>query len=109
INDLSDFTAELGLTGPVVSVGHDWGGLISLGWANRHREQLAGVVLTNTAVHPSGFSLPPALQLALHPAVHKWGTTTSSAFLRVTHGLAQPALADDVRAAFMAPYKTVSR
>ncbi|WP_269938886.1 alpha/beta fold hydrolase [Arthrobacter sp. HY1533] len=109
INDLSDFTAELGLTGPVVSVGHDWGGLISLGWANLHREQLAGVVLTNTAVHPSGFSLPPALQLALHPAVHKWGTTTSSAFLRVTHGLAQPALADDVRAAFMAPYKTVSR
>lgn len=109
INDLSDFTDALGLEGPVVSVGHDWGGLISLGWANRHRDQLAGVVLTNTAVHPSGLSLPPALQLALHPAVHKWGTTTSSAFLRVTHGLAQPALADEVRAAFMAPYKTVSR
>lgn len=109
INDLSDFTDALGLTGPVVSVGHDWGGLISLGWATRHREQLAAVVLTNTAVHPAGFALPPALKLALHPAVHKWGTTTSSAFLRITHGLGQPSLADDVRDAFMAPYKTVAR
>ena len=109
ITDLSDFTAGLGLTGPVVSVGHDWGGIISLGWALAHPGQLAGVVLTNTAVHPAGFALPPALRLALHPAVHKWGTTTSSAFLRVTHGLAQPALGDGVRAAFMAPYRSVSR
>ena len=109
ITDLGDLTDALALTGPVVSVGHDWGGVISLGWATRHREQLAAVVLTNTAVHPAGFSLPPALQLALHPAVHKWGTTTSTAFLRVTHALAQPALAPDVRAAFMAPYTTVAR
>ena len=109
ITDLSDFTADLGLDGPIVSVGHDWGGLISLGWATRHKDQLAAVVLTNTAVHPAGFSLPPALQLALHPAVHKWGTTTSSAFLRVTHNLAQPALADEVRDAFMAPYRSVAR
>ncbi|WP_245934585.1 alpha/beta fold hydrolase [Arthrobacter psychrolactophilus] len=109
INDLSDFTDALALSGPVVSVGHDWGGLISLGWATRHREQLAAVVLTNTAVHPAGFSLPPALKLALHPAVHKWGTTTSTAFLRITHGLGQPSLAEDVRDAFMAPYKTVAR
>ena len=109
ITDLSDFTADLGLTGPIVSVGHDWGGIISLGWATRHKDQLAAVVLTNTAVHPAGFALPPALQLALHPAVHKWGTTTSSAFLRVTHSLAQPALAEDVRDAFMAPYRSVAR
>lgn len=109
ITDLTDFTAELGLAGPVVSVGHDWGGLISLGWALAHPSQLAAVVLTNTAVHPAGFSLPPALKLALHPAVHKWGTTTSSAFLRVTHGLAQPALGDGVRAAFLSPYRSVAR
>ncbi|WP_239437065.1 alpha/beta fold hydrolase [Arthrobacter alpinus] len=109
INDLADFTDALALTGPVVSVGHDWGGLISLGWATRHREQLAAVVLTNTAVHPAGFALPPALKLALHSAVHKWGTTTSTAFLRITHGLGQPSLTEDVRDAFMAPYKTVAR
>ncbi|MFD1214543.1 alpha/beta fold hydrolase, partial [Arthrobacter sp. GCM10027362] len=109
IRDLGDLTDALGLTGPVVTVGHDWGGIISLGWATRHRGQLAGVVLTNTAVHPAGFPIPAPLQLALHPAVHRWGTTRSDAFLRVTHALARPALAREVRAAFMAPYRSAAR
>lgn len=109
ITDLGDLTAELGLEGPVVTVGHDWGGLISLGWALGHRDQLAAVVLTNTAVHPGGFEVPAALQLALHPAVHQWGTTTSAAFLRVTHALAQPVLEKGVRRAFMAPYLNAAR
>ena len=109
ITDLSDLTAELGLDGPVVTVGHDWGGIISLGWALAHRRSLAGVVLTNTAVHPAGFSLPPALRLALHPAVHSWGTVSTDAFIRVTHALAQPALAPEVRRAFAAPYRGAGR
>jgi acyl-CoA synthetase (AMP-forming)/AMP-acid ligase II/pimeloyl-ACP methyl ester carboxylesterase len=110
INDLGDLTAALGLDGPVVTVGHDWGGVISLGWALAHQEQLAGVVLTNTAVHqPAGSAIPPALRLALHPAVHKWGTTTSDAFLRVTHSLAHPPLPADIKNAYMAPYRGASR
>ncbi|WP_371416505.1 alpha/beta fold hydrolase [Pseudarthrobacter sp. NIBRBAC000502770] len=110
INDLGDLTEALSLAGPVVTVGHDWGGVASLGWALAHSDQLAGVVLTNTAVHqPAGFPLPPALRLALHPAVHRWGTTTSDAFLRVTHSLARPPLPADVRSAFMAPYRGAAR
>lgn len=109
IRDLSDLTAALELDGPVVTAGHDWGGIISLGWALQHRRNLAGVVLTNTAVHPAGFSLPPALRLALHPAVHGWGTVSTDAFLRVTHALAQPALAPEVRRAFAAPYRGTAR
>ncbi|MET3811895.1 alpha/beta fold hydrolase [Arthrobacter sp. UYEF3] len=110
INDLGDLTAALGLAGPVVTVGHDWGGVISLGWALAHPQQLAGVVLTNTAVHqPAGSPIPPALRLALHPAVHRWGTTTSDAFLRVTHSLAHPPLPAAVRGAFMAPYRGAGR
>ncbi|OAE02172.1 alpha/beta fold hydrolase [Arthrobacter sp. OY3WO11] len=110
INDLGDLTDALALDGPVVTVGHDWGGVISLGWALAHPRQLAGVVLTNTAVHqPSGSPIPPALRLALHPAVHRWGTTTSDAFLRVTHSLARPPLAPEVRRAFMAPYAGAGR
>ncbi|MCP2046727.1 UNVERIFIED_ORG: acyl-coenzyme A synthetase/AMP-(fatty) acid ligase/pimeloyl-ACP methyl ester carboxylesterase [Paenarthrobacter nicotinovorans] len=110
INDLGDLSDALDLQGPVTTVGHDWGGVISLGWALAHQEQLAGVVLTNTAVHqPSGSSIPPALQLALHPAVHRWGTTSSDAFLRVTHSLAQPPLPADVRKAYMAPYRGAQR
>lgn len=110
IQDLGDLTDALALDGPVVSIGHDWGGVVSLGWALAHQHQLAGVVLTNTAVHqPAGSSIPPALRLALHPAVHKWGTTTSDAFLRVTHSLAHPSLPADVRNAYMAPYRGASR
>ncbi|MGW9405419.1 alpha/beta fold hydrolase [Arthrobacter sp. NPDC055585] len=109
ITDLGDLTRALNLTGPVVSVGHDWGGIISLGWALAHRKQLAGVVLTNTAVHPAGFSLPPALKLALHPAVHGWGTKSTDAFLRVTHSLARPALRPEIRQAYAEPYRTAAR
>ncbi|MDQ4046936.1 MAG: alpha/beta fold hydrolase, partial [Actinomycetota bacterium] len=110
INDLGDLTDALGLDGPVVTAGHDWGGAISLGWALAHPQHLAGVVLTNTAVHqPAGSAIPPALRLALHPAVHRWGTTTTDAFLRVTHSLAHPPLPADVRTAYMAPYRGASR
>ena len=109
ITDLGNLTDHLLVTGPVVTVGHDWGGVISLGWALRHRRQLAGVVLTNTAVHPAGFSLPPALKLALHPAVHGWGTKTTDAFIRVTHSLASPPLEREVHRAFAAPYRGASR
>ncbi|MER2137628.1 MAG: alpha/beta fold hydrolase, partial [Arthrobacter sp.] len=109
ITDLGDLTRTLELTGPVVSVGHDWGGIISLGWALAHRQQLTAVVLTNTAVHPAGFSLPPALKLALHPAVHSWGTKSTDAFLRVTHSLARPALRPEIRQAYTEPYRTAAR
>lgn len=110
INDLGDLTDALGLDGPVVTVGHDWGGVVSLGWALAHPRQLTGVVLTNTAVHqPADSGIPPALRLALHPAVHGWGTTTSDAFLRVTHSLAHPPLPADIRKAYMAPYRGAER
>lgn len=109
VNDLNDFTKALELSGPVTSIGHDWGGLISLGWALEHQDQLASVILTNTAVHPAGFELPPALKLATHPAVHSWGTKGTDAFLRVTHALAQPALKPEIRTAFMAPYTSANQ
>lgn len=110
INDLGDLTDALGLDGQVVTVGHDWGGVVSLGWALAHPQHVTGVVLTNTAVHqPSDSDIPPALRLALHPAVHKWGTTTSDAFLRVTHSLASPPLPADIRKAYMAPYRGAHR
>ncbi|HKU11564.1 MAG TPA: alpha/beta fold hydrolase [Sinomonas sp.] len=110
INDLGDLTDELGLEGSVFTVGHDWGGAISLGWALAHPELLAGVVLTNTAVHqPATAGIPPALRLALHPAVHGWGTTTSDAFVRVTLALARPPLPADVRKAYLAPYRGARR
>lgn len=91
IADLGDFTKALGLDEtdkPVVTLAHDWGGLVSFGWALEHREVLSGVMLTNTAVYHDGIeNIPAALRLAL--GVHEWGTHDSTAFIDVTLGLAQ--------------------
>ena len=42
VDDLAALTTALGVTGPVITVGHDWGGPISLAWSLAHREQLQG-------------------------------------------------------------------
>ena len=48
IDDLDALTTALAIDGPVVTVAHDWGGPISVGWALRHRDRLAAMVLANT-------------------------------------------------------------
>ncbi|MHA7219761.1 alpha/beta fold hydrolase [Arthrobacter sp. MDT1-48-3] len=107
ITDLEDFVAAVGLAGPVVTVGHDWGGVVSLGYADRNRRDLAGVILTNTAIHQDpARPIPAPLRLALAPGVHGLGTRTSTAFLDVTLSLARPALERGVRRAFRDPYRT---
>ncbi|MFV2116163.1 alpha/beta fold hydrolase [Micromonospora sp. LOL_025] len=110
IDDLTTVTEALGLTGPVVTVGHDWGGSISLGWALRHRDQLRGVVLTNTAVHqPSGSSAPTLIRLARLPGVLPAVTVRTPTFLQATLALANPWLPEPVREGYLAPYRTVDR
>ncbi|WP_454043640.1 alpha/beta fold hydrolase [Cellulosimicrobium sp. Marseille-Q8652] len=106
VADLGAFTDALGLAGPVVTLGHDWGGVVSLGWAVDHPDLLAGVALLNTAVHqPNGATLPAPLRLALAGPVHRVGTRTSRAFLDTTLALARPRLPADVAGAYRLPYR----
>lgn len=110
VAELGALTKELALEGPVVTAGHDWGGVVSLGWAVEHRDVLAGVVLLNTAVHlPVGDRPPAVLRPAMVPGIRTTSTVTTTAFLDMTLALAHPALARDVRAAFRAPYRTAHR
>jgi acyl-coenzyme A synthetase/AMP-(fatty) acid ligase/pimeloyl-ACP methyl ester carboxylesterase len=110
IDDLSALTAALGVTGPVVTAGHDWGGAVSLGWAVAHRDQLRGVVLANTAVHQPADSAAPALiRLARHPLLRGPSCAATPAFVRITGRLSRPALPADVRDALAAPYRTPAR
>jgi acyl-coenzyme A synthetase/AMP-(fatty) acid ligase/pimeloyl-ACP methyl ester carboxylesterase len=110
VNQLGALTDALGLHGPVVTVGHDWGGAISLGWALQHRDQLRGVVLTNTAVaQPDGASTPPLISLAKSRALLGASTVATPAFLAGTLRLAHPALPADVRDAYRAPYRGAAR
>ncbi|PTT20230.1 hydrolase, partial [Microbacterium sp. HMWF026] len=108
IADLDALIAELGIPGPIVTLGHDWGGPVSLGWAVENRERLAAVMALNTAVHhPEGARLPFALRVATARGMLAAGTTGTTAFLDVTLALAD--LDPAVRAAFRSPYATVAR
>lgn len=110
VRDLEDFVSALELRGPLITVGHDWGGVISAGFAERNRGNLSAVILTNTAVHQDpGSPIPAPLRLALNGAVHRLGTSITPAFLDTTLALARPKLAKGVRTAYRAPYLTPSR
>lgn len=110
VQDLDDLTRALGLTGPVVTFGHDWGGVVSLGWAVDHPELLAGVMLLNTAIHQSDTeAIPAPLRLALTRGVLGAGTVLTTAFLDTTLALGHPALPAAVKRAYRAPYRGPAR
>ncbi|MUN54148.1 alpha/beta fold hydrolase [Kocuria koreensis] len=110
VRDLGDFTRALGLddaAGPegVVTLSHDWGGLISQGWGMKHPDLHRGRIFTNTALHHAqGEEIPGALRLALHPAVHGKGTRSTTAFLDVTLSLHKGTWDPEVRKTFRSPY-----
>jgi olefin beta-lactone synthetase len=110
IDDLQTVTTALGLRGPVVTVAHDWGGPISLGWALRHQDHLAGIVLTNTAVHqPPGSPAPALIRLARTPGVLDAVCVRTPTFVRGTMALARPRLPRPVQHAYGAPYGSADR
>jgi acyl-CoA synthetase (AMP-forming)/AMP-acid ligase II/pimeloyl-ACP methyl ester carboxylesterase len=110
IADLTTVTTALGIDGPVVTVAHDWGGPISLGWALAHRDQIAGIVLMNTGVaRPDGVRVPPLIQAVRTKATLRTACVTTPAFLRGTLRLAHPSLPSPVRQGFLAPYRDRSR
>lgn len=110
IDDLSALTDELGLTGPVVTVAHDWGGPISLGWAERHQDHLAGIVLMNTAVdQPRRSRAPWLIRMVRARGILKTVCETTPTFIRATMALARPRLGKPIRDAYEAPYRKPHR
>ncbi|WP_256336085.1 alpha/beta fold hydrolase [Microbacterium sp. cf332] len=107
IADLGALVDDLALTGRLVTIGHDWGGPISLGWAVRNGDRVDAVSVLNTAVHhPAGMPLPAALRVAGARSLLAATTVKTTAFLDTTLALADPALEPEVRAAYRAPYAT---
>lgn len=113
ITDLSELTDALGVSGPVVTVAHDWGGPVSLGWALGHRDQVIGSVLANTAVHqPAGAAAPGLIRLARWSPMRHFFTTRTPVFARGTTALSGArgrSLPASVRAGFSAPYRAADR
>jgi acyl-coenzyme A synthetase/AMP-(fatty) acid ligase/pimeloyl-ACP methyl ester carboxylesterase len=110
VADLAAFTDALALGGPVITLGHDWGGVVSLAWAIDHPASTRGVMLLNTAVHqPAGVPIPAPLRLARARGVLAASTVATTAFLDTTLALAKPALDPAVRSAYLAPYRSADR
>ena len=107
VDDLETFLQALNLDEPVTLVAHDWGGMIAMGWAVRHPDRVAKIVLMNTAAFhlPAEMSMPPVLSfvrdtrlaalLVLHGNLFSWGATWLAPRKR---------LAREVRRAYCAPY-----
>ncbi len=110
IDDLSALTDQLAIEGPVVIVAHDWGGPISLGWAHRHRDQLIGMVLSNTAVHQSpDDAAPTIIRIARSRPLLDTVAVKTSAFVRGAVELSRRRPAAEVRDAYLAPYASAER
>ncbi|MEV4901579.1 alpha/beta fold hydrolase [Citricoccus sp. NPDC055426] len=116
LTDLDALVSALGLDTaaraghPLLTLGHDWGGVISLGWAGRNEDLVAGSITLNTAVHhPASAPLPAPLRAALAGPLLPGSTVLTDAFLRVTTALGHPRLSPGIRAAYHAPYGSAAR
>jgi acyl-coenzyme A synthetase/AMP-(fatty) acid ligase/pimeloyl-ACP methyl ester carboxylesterase len=109
VADLGALTDAMHVSGPVVTVAHDWGGPISLGWALEHRADLAGVVLGNTAVHqPAGAPAPTLIRIARLRPMLDAVTRRTSAFVRGTTALSRE-MPPEIARAYRAPYADRAR
>ena len=107
VEDLGRLTDVLELTGPVVAVGHDWGGIIASGWALRHRDQLAGLVLANTSVH---HDFTRGIPTALRPARALAGLVCvqTPTFVRAATAVSRPIPPRAISDAFASPYRSAA-
>src|SRR5690625_6898847 len=93
---------------PVFSLGHDWGGVVSLGWASNTALRQAGsglepagMISLNTAVwHDDNEPIPGPLQAALAGPLLPGSTVVTSAFLETTLALGRPGLTPAIKDAY---------
>ena len=110
VEDLTRVVAALEVTTPIVSLAHDWGGPISLGWVENEirsgDHHIAGVVLLNTAVHqPKEFNNPAIIRLARARGLLAPITEYSQGFVLGTRILSGKKMSREVAAGFRAPYR----
>ncbi|MDA8138367.1 MAG: alpha/beta fold hydrolase [Desulfobacteraceae bacterium] len=108
INDLSALMEHLKLDRPVTLIVHDWGGMIGLGWALRHLDQVKRLIITNTAgfFPPNGKAIPIRLKLLRTPnPIMDWAVLHLNLFARVALYMApRQKLSADVKKGLIAPY-----
>lgn len=107
IDDLEALLDGLGLVRGVTLVLHDWGGAIGMGWAARHPERVARLVIFNTAAFPlpATKKLPWQLALVRDLRAMGWAVQGLNAFAAIAARVApRKKLPRAVRRAYLAPY-----
>ncbi len=103
IENLEHLLEALGVARCILIV-HDWGGAIGMGWAVRHPERVAGVVVLNTAAFRSS-RIPLRISLCRWPILGSLlvrglnGFARAATFMAVTRPM-RP----EIAAGFLAPY-----
>jgi acyl-coenzyme A synthetase/AMP-(fatty) acid ligase/pimeloyl-ACP methyl ester carboxylesterase len=106
VGDLADVIDALDIAGPMVIVGHDWGGAISMGWAVDHADRLAGMVLCNTGIAvPAGRRAPWLIRLAASGPMTSVVGHRTRIFVDGTIALSWRRLSRAARQALRAPYR----
>ncbi len=107
VEDIETLVAQLGLKDITLAV-HDWGGMIGMGWAHRHPDLVARLVVLNTAAFPmpSTKRLPASLWLARDTKAGALLVRGFNAFARGATRLAvtRVKLSKEVRDGLCAPY-----
>jgi len=110
VDDLTRMVAVLEITTPIISLAHDWGGPISLGWVEDEictgNHDIAGVILLNTAVHqPKEFKNPTVIRLARARGLIAPVTKHTRGFVFGTRVLSGTKMSRETAAGFRAPYR----
>lgn len=110
VADLGDVIQALQIEGPLIVVGHDWGGAISMGWAVDHPNQLAGLVLCNTGIAvPAGRKAPSLIRLAAAGPLTDLSCRRTRTFVDGTLALSWSRIEKSARHAYRAPYRSAAR
>jgi len=110
VDDLTRLIGALEITTPIMSLAHDWGGPISLGWVEREiasgDHEISGVILLNTAVHqPEKFNNPTIIRLARARGLLAPITEYTQGFVFGTRVLSGSKMSREVAAGFREPYR----
>lgn len=107
IDDIEALIEHLEL-GPLTLALHDWGGMIGMGWAHRHPDQVERLILLNTAAFglPATKRLPASLWLGRNTGLGAMLIRGFNAFARGATRLAvtRRPLDPDVAEGLCAPY-----
>jgi len=107
VADIESLIAQVNPTRPIHLIVHDWGGMIGFGWASKSPDEIASMVIANTAAFaiPEQKKLPFGLWLARDTFVGAFLVRAFNAFSGVASRIAfKKPVSDQVRKGYTGPY-----